>query len=303
MNQTKLSSALGWTAVTVSTLIASLWAFWGAIENFHEGWYFDSFWKNVAMMFGQYYIVMIIFLALALVSLRRPRVGGPLHALLGLSLPFWFGRNLASVGFISTPLVLLGVLWWIGRPTPVKRAYQIIIAVPLIILVGFSVEPAIRVAGRIDDGDRDARRVVGNGVDLVWAPEGPGWSNETRGASWHEARRRALHLTADGKSLADTAQHIWRLPTIEEAVRSMARHGANCGGVWNEEDETADYETMPDKESPLWIVHSPIIYWWTETEKNDSLAYFIAYNGRVLARLKERKMGSLGFRSVRTLEN
>jgi len=30
---------VGWTAVGISTLFSTLWAFWGAIEAFHEGWY------------------------------------------------------------------------------------------------------------------------------------------------------------------------------------------------------------------------------------------------------------------------
>ena len=30
---------LGWSAVAVSTGLACMWAWWGSIENFHEGWY------------------------------------------------------------------------------------------------------------------------------------------------------------------------------------------------------------------------------------------------------------------------
>jgi hypothetical protein len=39
-------------------------------------------------------------------------------------------------------------------------------------------EPLFRVSGRLDDGDRGPRLVRGNGVQLIWAPEGPGWPND-----------------------------------------------------------------------------------------------------------------------------
>src|SRR5262249_6509641 len=96
---------------------------------------------------------------------------------------------------------------------------------------------------------------------LIWAPDGPGWPR--RGVSWYEAVRRCQYLTEDGTTLADTPQNIWLLPTVEEAIRSMARHGKNCGGTWDVENAKAAYRIVPDKESPLWNVHSQIIYWWT----------------------------------------
>ena len=30
---------VGWSAVALNLLVSCLWAFWGAIENFHEGWH------------------------------------------------------------------------------------------------------------------------------------------------------------------------------------------------------------------------------------------------------------------------
>ncbi|MBC8350439.1 MAG: hypothetical protein H8E66_00525 [Planctomycetes bacterium] len=38
---------VGWIAVVLSTAITCFWAFWGIIENFHEGWYFESVWSNL----------------------------------------------------------------------------------------------------------------------------------------------------------------------------------------------------------------------------------------------------------------
>ncbi len=158
-------------------------------------------------------------------------------------------------------------------------------------------EPVWRIAGRVDDGNRGARTVEGNGVRLVWAPEGPGWPRH--GVSWDESLRRCRYLTEDGKSLAEVPQDIWRLPTVDESVRSLARHGKNCGGVWDPETGRASYEIKPDKESPLWDTRSQIIYWWTSTEKDDKRAYMVVYNGGVYARSKKLGIGSRGFRAVK----
>ena len=66
---------LGWLAVVISTGIAGFWAFWGAIENFHEGWYLTSFWQNLALMFGQYLMPMLIFVLMGTLSVRWPKIG------------------------------------------------------------------------------------------------------------------------------------------------------------------------------------------------------------------------------------
>ena len=47
---------LGWTGVGLSTLAACAWAFWGIIENFHEGWYYPSLWGNLGLMLSQYLV-------------------------------------------------------------------------------------------------------------------------------------------------------------------------------------------------------------------------------------------------------
>jgi hypothetical protein len=135
-------------------------------------------------------------------------------------------------------------------------------------------------------------------VRLIWAPAGPGWPD--RGVDWEEARRRCRFLSADGKTLAATPQDLWRLPTVEEAVRSMARHGRNCAGVWDPVKVRPSYRIMPDKESPLWDTHSGIIYWWTSTEVDESRAYIIVFNGGVWPRNKSSRPGSLAFRAVKS---
>jgi hypothetical protein len=118
--------------------------------------------------------------------------------------------------------------------------------------------------------------------------------------SWEEARRRARFLTAGGTELSDEPQEVWRLPTVEEAVRSFKLHGVAAGGTWNPGSRAARYRLRPDKESPLWDLHSPKIYWWTATEIDAGTAYIVAYNGAVSPRAKRTRMGSLGFRAVRT---
>jgi hypothetical protein len=141
--------------------------------------------------------------------------------------------------------------------------------------------PGWRAIHRLDDGNYGMRRVEGNGVTLVWAPAGPGWPY--RHASWFEAKRRGAHLNADGRSLARHPPDLWRLPTIDEAVRSVVFRAQNAGGVWDPVHQSAHYRVIPDKDSPLWNAHSPVIYWWTGTEVGQDEAYRIAYNGYVVA--------------------
>ena len=147
-----------------------------------------------------------------------------------------------------------------------------------------------------DDGITTERRVQGNGVVLVWAPEGPGWVREpSHPMSWEQAMMIGARLSADGTRLEDQPVNIWRLPTVNEAVRSMTRRGANAGGMWDASRGTATYQTPPDKEPSLWRVHCPIIYWWTSSEVGPKDAYRIVYDGRVLATPKNAFMGSIGF--------
>jgi len=40
--KTKTQLIVGWVAVTVSLFLACLWALWGILENYHEGWYSTS---------------------------------------------------------------------------------------------------------------------------------------------------------------------------------------------------------------------------------------------------------------------
>jgi hypothetical protein len=288
----------GWIAVSLSTIITCAWAFWGGAETFHEGWYYQSFLSNLALMFAQYLSPMLIFMAVTLLSIRWPRFGGGLHIAVAL-LAAWFFNAFDDtvIFFLLIPLVGLGALHWFGRPKPRKIAFYVAIGLPLLTLILSGIGPAIRVSQRINDGNLQARLVQGNGITLTWAPEGPGWP--TSGMNWEEAQQACLHLNEDGLTLSDQPQDIWRLPTVDEAVRSMALHGENSGGVWDQENAQATYETRPDKESPLWNIYSQVIYWWTATEVDQEDAYIIVYDGKVWPRSKQFGPAYLGFRCVK----
>lgn len=290
---------LGWAAVGLSILAACFWAFWGIIENFHEGWHGQSLWANLGLMLVQYLSPLIVFMGASLAALFWPRFGGGLHVLAAVSAAWFFrgGSPTVIYPFIVAPLFFMGVAYWFGRPQPRRWAAAAVVALPLITLLVCGAEPAYRVSGRLDDGDRSARRITENGVDLIWAPAGPGWPND--GVSWDEAVRRCRYLAADGKSLAETPQNVWCLPTAAEAVRSMQRHGQSCGGTWDAATGSASYQRRPDKESPLWDIYSQVIYWWTATEVDEGTALIIVYDGKVWPRPKRARWAYLGFRAVK----
>ncbi len=299
MNYLKKRQILGWLAVGFSAAIACFWAMWGIIENFHEGWFYDSILSNLGLMLVQYLSPLLIFVGLALISIFLPRIGGISHAALGVLLPVFLKQlNFTVIVFITGPLVLLGLLYWFGHTSSRKAASALVIGLPLLMVLVCSVEPAFRVAGRVNDGNLQARLVEGNGVRLIWAPDGVGWPSE--GLNWFEATKRCQFLDEEGQNLASVSQNIWRLPTVEEAVGSMSRHFLNSGGAWDSQNGTTSYKTTPDKESPLWNVHSQVIYWWTATELSQENAYIIVYDGKVWPRRKEIHPNYLAFRCVKS---
>ena len=298
VNRPDKRQMVGWIAVALSLAVTCFWAFWGIVENFHEGWYFESLLLNLGLMIVQYLSPMLLFLGVTLVSLFWPRVGASLHGILVLGAAWFFeGWTNPVTLLLFPPLIGLGAFYWYGSPRPRKIAVSLAFALPLLVLVISGAGPALRVSHRLDDGNLQARLVQGNSVALVWAPDGPGWPRE--GADWHDAQLACENLSADGLTLAPVAQHVWRLPAVEEAVRSMARHGQNSGGVWDPASSQATYEAKPDKESPLWNVHSQVIYWWTATEADKDHAYIIVYDGKVWSRAKQFGPAYLGFRCVK----
>jgi len=288
---------IGWTAVGFSTLITSVWAFWGITENFHEGWYLASFWMNIGLMFVQYLSPMLLFAVTAVISIRWGKIGAALHVVMAVVVAGFFHLNNAAAYLLILPFLGIGGLYWFSRLQNKRLAYSVAVGIPFVILVVSGIGPVVRVSQRVDDGDRQARMVQGNGIGLVWAPAGQGWPN--KGKDWFEAMHTCQYLSGDGLTLEAAPQNIWRLPTVDEVVRSMALHGKNSGGIWDAESEQAAYKVKPDKESPLWDVQSQVIYWWTSTEINLDEAYIIVYDGKVWPRSKDFGPAYLGYRCVK----
>ncbi|MFA6791907.1 MAG: hypothetical protein WCR28_05690 [Candidatus Izemoplasmatales bacterium] len=295
---------LGWLAVLISLIFSCIWAVWGTIENFHEGWYSLSLWENLFMFFFQYLLISLILVIAALLSLKWRIAGVISHLVLAGSCAwFFFGSHFSVIGLlIVIPLVGLGFLYYFGTPQPKKWAYLVLILIPSLIILALSIPQGIKIAQRVNDEDFGIRIVEGNGVSLAFAPRGPGWPDQ--GTTWEEAMEIVKYLAEDGLTLLETEQNIWRLPTVEEAVRSMMHHNVNAGGVYDSLTATAMYEFTPDKETPIWDPHSQVIYYWTSDTRQDDdrYAYIIVYHGGVFSKRKTDGQDYLSFRAVKSLE-
>ncbi|MBI9046636.1 MAG: hypothetical protein JEZ06_19250 [Anaerolineaceae bacterium] len=207
---------------------------------------------------------------------------------------------------------------WTAHPKWWRRNiwYILAIAPPVLILIGFSIYYLPIVLSRMDDGDRGARLIEGNDVTLIWAPEGPGWNwRQDFGGfpSWNRIAlygmdpigmgdkpgygreigvfasneemakyNLCLYLNEDGLTLETEPQYIWRMPTVDEYLRSFARHGENAGCEWHgEEHAQIKCDILPDKETPLWDPELEPIYYWAAEEFSENKAYFVSFNGWV----------------------
>lgn len=241
---------------------------------------------------------MIVFLGVGLVSIYWPRIGGALHIAVALFAAWFF--NIFSntvILFLLLPLIGIGILYWRGNLPPRKMTMRWMVGLPLLVFLASAIVPGYHVSQRIKDRSLDAQLVYGNEITLTWAPSGPGWPQE--GTTWSEASEVCQLLSLDGLTLSDQPQNIWRLPTVDEAVRSMSLHKVNSQGIWDDLNGEAIYENRPDKEFPLWDIYSQIIYWWTSTEIDQKNAYIIVYDGKVWERNKQMNIGNLGFRCVK----
>ena len=290
---------LGWIAVILVTIIASTWAYWGGIENFHEGWYSISIWENISMMLFQYWSLSLVFIIIGLIGIRFPVASLPLCIVFGIGAAIFLSGASFSLLWIMIiiPLAGLGLLFFFGRAKPRRIAYILVIVLPIIILIVTSTFGFVRVSKRIDDGGYGQRTIEAGNVCLIWAPRGPGWPDD--GASYHKAKEICAHLNEDGTKILDKKVNIWRLPTVEEAVSSQMLHGENAGGKWDLENEKAIYRSTPDKETPLWDPYSKVIYYWTDTIASEGRAYIIVYNGGIFPRNMEILPDYLSFRAVK----
>ncbi len=296
---TKRQLILGWIAVAMVTIIASIWAYWGGIENFHEGWYSKSIWANILMMIVQYWSLTLVFIIIGLAGIRFPIASLVLCVVVGIGAAIFLSGGSFSVVWtmIIIPLAGLGLLFFFGRAKPKKIAYILVYALPIIILVITSTIGLVRVSKRIDDGDYEQRIVETDNVCLIWAPSGPGWPDD--GVSYYKAKEIVAHLNEEGNKILDEKVNIWRLPTVDEAVSSQMLHMENAEGKWDLENEKAIYRFTPDKETPLWDPYSKVIYYWTDTIASEGRAYIIVYNGGVYSRGMEIHPDYLSFRAVK----
>ncbi len=201
---TRRQALPGMLAVALLTVASVFWTFWGVAEMFYEGWWGPWYLRL------PYLIPPAICLALTLLVLSWPRVGGGVIVVTGTAFTLWWLPMLArraggalSLGAllsllpVSGMLILVGGLFlWEGRrlarlrregvPPPARwwmrqARYLVGVGVPLLIALGVVVYHLPLLAKRVDSGDRSAQLIEGHGVTLIWAPEGPGWS---RGADW-----------------------------------------------------------------------------------------------------------------------
>ena len=165
-----------------------------------------------------------------------------------------------------------------------------------IVVTGFLLYSQI--ADRYNDSNFSKRTIVGNGVTLTWAPRGA--RVPLKGCSWNEAADICSRLSEDGLSLESSPVGVWRLPTADEAVRSLSKSNKNSVGILDMQSMRPTYQTKPDKESPVWDIYSPIIYYWTSTEVDSTKAFIIVYNGQVVKRSKKWDADYLSFRAVKS---
>lgn len=186
-------------AVVLLAAVTTLWTYWGVAEMYYEGW-----WGERTNRLG-YLIPGTAFLLLSLLIIRWPRIGGRLLILLGggFTAFYWsvqFSRwgfsweALLSIFPISRLLVLLGVFFVLAGRAQRRYLqaqvssdgskwafvlqnwrYPLAVGLPLLVAIVVSATNLPIILARVNDGDRGAQLVAGNGVTLVWAPAGPGW--------------------------------------------------------------------------------------------------------------------------------
>ncbi|MDD5603050.1 MAG: DUF1566 domain-containing protein, partial [Eubacteriales bacterium] len=159
--RSSLKNIAGWIGVGITLTISGIWAYWGAIENFHEGWYSESLWANIGMMLFQYLLFTFIFVILAVIALKWRKIGLFLHiAVAGFCIWFFSGASFSVLGLlIVMPIIGLGLIYFFGEPKPKKWAYGLLVCVPLIIIISVSVPSGIKVSRRMNDNDFGPRLI------------------------------------------------------------------------------------------------------------------------------------------------
>jgi hypothetical protein len=331
-----LNELPGRAATGMLILLTTLWVYWGAGEMYYEGWW--GAWTNRL----PYLVTGTVFLIFTGLSMTWPRLGGWMMIAAGVGAFTWWMTRLAFdlrrlfMGFLLGGFAaLIGILFlfearyqqrrrsagWKPPANWFRRNLRCLVAFapPLGIFVAATVFFAPMILTRYDDGDRGARRIEGNGVTLIWAPTGPGWSEgigpsqaagrllPNANLSWdgiatygvppvgygdkpgyddkHATASDMLltglcrFLNADGTMLMPEPQDFWRLPTTDEIVRSLVRHGQNAGCVWDGVSDQAACVVQPNKDAPLWDPDASPIYYWSADEYDQETAWYVPYTG------------------------
>jgi hypothetical protein len=330
----------GYIATALVIFATSMLTLWGVGEMYYEGWWGPWSERLLYPMFAA------ASLGLTLVAITWPRAGGWLLIVTGgIWTAWWWGRA-AHVGWLTVAwllgafpvsglFVVIGVLFlfegrfrrrlraegWKPSNRWVRRNLRYVLAAgfPLLITAALCGYWLPILLTRMDDGDRGARLIEGNGVMLVWAPAGPGWwegigpSREAgkllpgANLSWNdiafygvppvgfgekpgyedrdataadmEATGLCRYLSEDGLTLMTARQQIWRMPTTDEIVRSLVRDGQNAGCTWDGESTSATCTALPDKETPLWVPSWSPIYYYSGEEYDEDKAWYVPYTG------------------------
>ncbi len=319
----------GYVATTLAILLTCLWTFWGTSEVYFEGWGLPF------LEILRYLIFAVSFLFITLIMVRWPRIGGWAIILIGGAFTIFmfsiaYGRGyltwrVALSYFPVTGLsIIIGVLFIIeGNQRRTRLAqgwsppeswfrrnlqYIVVVGVPVIVALGATIYWAPLILARVDDGDRGTRLIEGNGITLVWAPQGSGWNwkqpwggfpswddlalygvspigfedkpgFEGRHATQKEMEKTGLclFLIEDGTRLAAEPQNFWRMPTSDEIIRSLVSSGENAGCTWNMETEIGGCLHQPNKDTPLWAPDEAPIYYWSADEFDDESAWYVPY--------------------------
>jgi len=175
----RVPATAGWGILVAA---ASMAAFWGSAEFFHEGWY-EPFGRTLPL----YLMPAAVLAVLALFALRYPAPAGVVVVGSAVAFTTWRYVRLgamhapivASLWIVGVVLALPGVLLLLGRWRPTgaaaRRRALATVAAPVAVALAVGLPLLVRNLGRVPLESRGEVTVSGGGVALTFAGEGPGW--------------------------------------------------------------------------------------------------------------------------------
>ena len=124
---------VGWTAVAVTVLFASLWSYLSIMRYYQSA-------NNFFLFFLQYLLFTLALVASALVSMKWQKAGLGLHVAVAAFFAWFFSLDAFTMAgpLIAIPLFVLGILYFLGRPEPRKWACRLTWGLPLIVILGLT---------------------------------------------------------------------------------------------------------------------------------------------------------------------